>query len=158
MIAKQYEECRGKLLDTELKMIKVLGILPKDLRSKVRSKLLNEEDSDESILIIMDELQDFVTGRVPVVETTKTNVHSVEQLPSLSKQDEKWEEDWCEDEHCEEAKDAYDTVRVALDSFKCTGKGGQKGKGAGIPFQGNCHCCGLAGHRASECRKKTRRS
>jgi hypothetical protein len=55
---------RTIFINTELQMRIVLGILPKDLRSKVQSKLMNEDGCDEATRIIMEELQDFVTGRV----------------------------------------------------------------------------------------------
>ena len=59
-------------------MSKTLGVLPRELRSKVRSKLSDEEDWDEATLIIMEELQDFSTGRVPVNEGSKAALQNVE--------------------------------------------------------------------------------
>ena len=47
LLAKQYEECSGKAIGPELKMVTVLSILPKELRSKVRAKLEDEEDYDK---------------------------------------------------------------------------------------------------------------
>jgi hypothetical protein len=87
-LVKQYEECSGKTLDSEIKMNKVLNILPKDLRSKVRTKLGNDLDCDHAILLVMEELQDFTTGRVAVQESGKTLISSMAQGKC------NWEEQW----------------------------------------------------------------
>jgi len=166
--AKQYEECRGKPLDPELRMSKTLGVLPRELRSKVRSKITDEEDWDEAILIIMEELQDFNTGRVPVSEGSKPALHNIEPRATMwdygrcgwqgqgDRQGQGCErEGQCHNqcqgnEECPEGRqEGNEDAHKAIDYIHP--KGGGKGKG----FGGNCHYCQRPGHRANECHKKT---
>jgi hypothetical protein len=92
--SRQYEGAKGKTLDEELKMSKLMGVLPSDLMSKVKSKQKDHDDCDDVMLIILEELQDFNTGRIP---TTKTK-------PSLNNIQHKWEqeEEWLANEQGDE--------------------------------------------------------
>jgi hypothetical protein len=138
--SRQYEGANGKTLDEELKRSKLMGMLPPDLRSKVKSQKKDHDDCDDVMLIILEELHDFNTGTIP---TTKTK-------PPLSNIQQKWnqEEEWRGNEQGDEP--ASDGM-VTLDSIKGRGNG----KGIGVRFEGDCHYCGAPGHRASECNKKT---
>jgi hypothetical protein len=144
-IVRQYEETSGKILDSEQVICKLTGILPKDLRAKVRTKLDAITDYGHAVRLIMEELQDFTTGRVPVQENSKT------PLSSMGKNS--WEESWAEDWEVsnEQVESQYNQVNI--DSIK--GKGKSKGKSGGKGFSGDCHYCGIFGHRANECNKKT---
>ena len=142
--AKQYEECRGEPLDPELRMSKTLGVLPRELRSKVRSKITDEEDWDEAILIIMEELQDFSTGRVPVSEASKPAIHNIEpRAPTMDYGKGGWQgqgewqgkgchhEGQCQeschgDEECPEGREGNEDAHTAIDNLYQRGEGKAK--------------------------------
>ena len=157
-VARHYEECRGRPLDPELRMSKILGVLPRELRSKVRSKITDEEDHDEAVLIIMEELQDFATGRIAVQEGGKASLNQVEPKPPGLSQwpTQSWPDPWQSQQSGDAPgsgeggqESAGDEHQRSVDNLY------QKGKGKGKGYTGSCFYCQQPGHRANECLKKT---
>jgi hypothetical protein len=95
-------------------------------------------------LIVVEELHDFVSGRVPISEVRKATVNNVEAQPHAWGVDDIWWGNPEEEKWGQEARNNIDPIK------------GKWKTGRGSGFTGAGHYCGTTGHRANECNKKLR--
>ena len=130
-VEKKYIGSAGKTIDADLKKVKIMNLLPEELRGRVRRRTTAETSAEQIEIIIMEEIRDPRTGKIPI--SSKTQVNSFEyqnlggQQCSLCNPGD-WgggKGDWnCEG--CCEEQEWEDESGTPLDSIS---KGGKKGKG-----------------------------